>query len=203
MDRGWRRYAVSQTLRDSPVTVLDAGAGTCDLGLEIDRASRGNSQVISVDFAREMLKHGAARIRKTGAHARVIQGDVLELPVASSSVDAVISAFTLRNLDSLSSAWSSFARVLRPGGRLVVLEMTPIHTPVFRQLFRIYFHRWVPWMGQRVSGHSEAYAWLPQSVDQFPSAEQLAGQIESAGFRDVEFRRLGLGAVAIHVARRR
>ena len=203
MDRGWRRYAVSQALRGSPVTVLDAGAGTCDLGLEIERASHGNVQVISVDFAREMLKHGVARIRKTGADARAVQGNVLELPIASSSVDAVISAFTLRNLDSLSTAWSSLARVLRPGGRLVVLEMTPVNTPVFRQLFRIYFHRWVPWMGRRVSGHSQAYAWLPRSVDQFPSAEHLAGQIESAGFSNVAFRRLGLGTVAIHVADRR
>lgn len=202
MDRAWRRYAVAQALQGAPSTVLDAGAGTCDLGLEIKRASGGNPAVISVDFAGEMLAHGLVRARNAGANVRPVQGDVLQLPVASSSVDAVISAFVLRNLDSLTRAWQSFAHVLRPGGRLVILEMTPIRTPIFRQLFRLYFHHWVPWLGRRLSGHPGAYAWLPESVDQFPTAEELAAQIEAAGFVDVGFRRLGFGTVVVHVASR-
>ena len=202
MDRGWRRRAVAQALADRPSIVLDAGAGTCDLGLEIARRTAQPPQVIALDFAGEMLAHGMARVRRAGADIRALQGDALCLPLASGSVDAIVSAFLLRNLDSLPRAMSSFAQVLRPGGVLVILEFTPVRVPVFRQLFRLYFHRWVPWFGRRLSGHGAAYDWLPQSVDEFLSAEELAGQIESAGFVDVRFRKHGLGTVALHVARR-
>ncbi len=202
MDRGWRRHAVARALEGRPSTILDAGAGTLDLGLEIWRSSVHPPRVIALDFAGEMLAHGMARVRRAGAGVCAVQGDALRLPLASGSVDAVVSAFLLRNLDSLPRAWDSFARVLRPGGVLVILEMTPVRTPLFRQLFRLYFHRWVPWIGRRLSGHAVAYDWLPQSVDDFPSAEELASQMEAAGFVDVRFRRRGLGAVAVHVARR-
>ena len=202
MDRGWRRHAVARALEGRPSAILDAGAGTFDLGLEIWRSSVHPPRVIALDFAGEMLAHGMARVRRAGAGVCAVQGDALRLPLASGSVDAVVSAFLLRNLDSLPRAWDSFARVLRPGGVLVILEMTPVRTPLFRQLFRLYFHRWVPWIGRRLSGHAVAYDWLPQSVDDFPSAEELASQMEAAGFVDVRFRRRGLGAVAVHVARR-
>ena len=89
----------------------------------------------------------------TALMSAALQGDALRLPLASGSVDAIVSAFLPRNLDSLPRAWSGFARVLRPGGVLVILEMTPIRTPVFRHLFRLYFHRWIPWVGRRISGH--------------------------------------------------
>ena len=202
MDRGWRRHAVARALEGRPSTILDAGAGTFDLGLEIWRRSAHPPRVIALDFAGQMLAHGMARVRRAGAEVRAVQGDALRLPLASDSVDAVVSAFLLRNLDSLPRAWDSFARVLRPGGVLVILEITPMRTPLFRQLFRLYFHRWIPWIGRRLSGHAVAYDWLPQSVDDFPSAEELASQMEAAGFVDVRFRRRGLGAVAVHVARR-
>ena len=202
MDRGWRRHAVAQALEGRPATILDAGAGTFDLGLEIWRRSAHPPRVIALDFAGEMLAQGMARVRRVGADVCAVQGDALRLPLASGSVDAVVSAFLLRNLDSLPLAWDSFARVLRPGGVLVILEMTQVRTPLFRRLFRLYFHRWVPWIGRRLSGHAAAYDWLPQSVDIFPSAKELADQIEAAGFVDVRFRKHGLGTVAVHVARR-
>ena len=202
MDRGWRRDAVAQALEGRPATVLDAGAGTFDLALEVCRSSAHAPRVIALDFAGEMLAHGMARVRHAGADVCALQGDALCLPLASGSVDAVVSAFLPRNLDSLPRAWRSFARVLRPGGVLVILEMTPVRTPVFRQFFRLYFHRWIPWLGRRLSGHGAAYTWLPQSVDDFPTAQELADQMEAAGFVDVRFRKHGFGAVALHVARR-
>lgn len=203
MDRGWRRFAVAQAMRGHPAKVLDVGAGTCDLGLEIGRTATSNPQVIAVDFAGRMLSRGMERVRQDSANVRAVKGDALNLPVASSSFDAVISAFVLRNLDSLDQAWANFARVLRPGGMLVVLEMTPLRNPFVRRVFRIYFHRWVPWIGRQLSGHAEAYRWLPQSVDQFPPAETIARQIESAGFDGVVVHRLGFGTIAVHVACRK
>ena len=135
MDRGWRRHAVDQALEDEPSTILDAGAGTFDLSLDAWRRSANAPRIIALDFAGEMLAHGMARARRAGADVRALQGDALRLPLESGSVDAVVSAFLPRNLDSLPRAWSSFARVLRPGGVLVILEMTPVRTPVFRHLF--------------------------------------------------------------------
>ena len=94
------------------------------------------------------------------------------------------------------------ARALRRGGKLVILEMTPIRQPLLRALFRLYFNRWVPLLGRLVSRHPNAYTWLPQSVDDFMSAEALAALIAEAGFADVRVRRLGLGTVALHTATR-
>jgi len=202
MDRGWRRHVVARALEGRPATILDAGAGTLDLSLEAWRRSDGTPQIIALDFAGAMLAHGMARARRADADVCAVQGDALRLPLASDSVDAIVSAFLPRNLDSLPRAWRSFARVLRPGGVLVILEMTPVRTPLFRQFFRLYFHRWIPWVGRRISGHGAAYTWLPESVDDFPTAPELADQIEAAGFVDVRFRRHGLGAVAVHWARR-
>ncbi|MCY4113774.1 MAG: ubiquinone/menaquinone biosynthesis methyltransferase [Chloroflexi bacterium] len=202
MDRGWRRHAVDQALDGRPSTILDAGAGTFDLSLEAWRRSADAPRIVALDFAAEMLAHGMIRARSAGAGVSALQGDALRLPLASGSVDAVVSAFLPRNLDSLPRAWSSFARVLRPGGVMVILEMTPVRTPVFRHLFRLYFHRWIPWVGRRISGHGAAYTWLPESVDDFPTAQELVHQIEAAGFVDVRFRKHALGTVAVHVARR-
>ena len=129
-------------------------------------------------------------------------GDALRPPLADGSVDAVVSAFVLRNVDGLPEAFGAMARALRRGGRLVILEMTPIRQPLLRALFRLYFNRWVPLLGRLVSRHPNAYTWLPQSVDDFISAEALAALIAEAGFADVRVRRLGLGTVALHTATR-
>ncbi len=204
MDRGWRRTAVAAALADSPRIVADMGAGTCDLGLEIVRSSPVPPKVVALDFSASMLRVGKRRIDTRGTDGEIwpVAGDALRPPLGTGSVDAVISAFMLRNLDSLSVAWEEFARILRPGGRLAILEMTPASRPIIRPLFRLYFHRWVPFVGRRLSGHSSAYTWLPESVDTFPNAEDLADQLRVAGFVNVRFRRLALGTVAIHEAQR-
>ena len=204
MDRGWRRAVVAAALAGHPRIVADVGAGTCDLGLEIVRASPAPPRVIALDFSASMLRVGQRRIGANGADGHVwpVAGDALRPPLGAGSVDAVISAFVLRNLDSLAAAWEAFARIIRPGGHLAILEMTPTSRPLFRTLFRLYFHRWVPFVGRRLSGHSSAYTWLPESVDAFPNAEDLAEQLRAAGFVNVRFRRLALGTVAIHEAER-
>lgn len=204
MDRKWRRQAVAAALAGRPAVIADVGAGTCDLGLEVLRQAERPATIIALDFAPCMLRIGAGRQRRAGAGGRLwpVVADALRPPLAESSVDAVVTAFVMRNLDSLSAAWAAFARMLRPGGRLVVLEMATTGTPWFRHLFRCYFHRWVPWLGRRVSGHSSAYGWLPSSVDGFPDPDVLADQISRAGFVNVRYRRLALGTVAIHQAQR-
>ena len=204
MDRGWRRRAVAAVLADHPAVIADIGAGTCDLAFEIERQVSHGIRVLALDFSRPMLRRGERRLRANGltSLAWLVEADALRAPLPDATVDAVISAFVMRNLDSLPVAWDEFARILRPGGRLVVLEMTASRVPLFRHLFRLYFHGWVPWLGRRLSGHASAYAWLPRSIDEFPRAETLADQIRGAGFEDVKFQRLALGTVALHSARR-
>jgi len=203
MDGRWRRRAARAALRNGPAVVLDVGAGTGDLAFELHRQARTTCHVIALDFARAMLR--VAQERASGTRKPSLWplvGDALRAPLRDGTVDAVITAFVLRNLDNLDAAWQAFARALRPGGRLVILEMTPVRTPAFRACFRIYFHRWVPLLGRLLSGHRSAYVWLPRSVDAFPPADALAEHLRAAGFADVQFERMGFGTVALHVARK-
>lgn len=204
MHHGWRRRAVREVLAVQPRVVLDVGTGTGDLALALARHSGAGPEIVGLDFAGGMLSVAKRRADEgqAGSGARFILGDALRLPLADASVDAVVSGFLLRNVDGLAQVFAAMARVLRPGGRLVILEMTPMRRPLPRALFRLYFNRWVPLLGRLVSRHASAYSWLPQSVDEFLGAEALADVIAAAGFVDVRVHRLGLGSVALHTATR-
>lgn len=204
MDHGWRRTAVREALAGEPRLVLDVGTGTGDLAFALVRGGGSRPQVVALDFAGAMLRIARRRAGsvREAERARFVQGDALHPPLADGSVDAVVSGFLLRNVDGLPEVFSAMSRVLRPGGRLVILEMTPMRPRPLRPFFRLYFNRWVPLMGRLVSRHASAYSWLPQSVDEFVSAEDLAALIAAAGFADVRVRRLGLGSVALHTATR-
>ncbi len=204
MDRGWRRRAVDMALVEQPRVVVDIGAGTGDLAREILGRENTGVRVVALDFAPAMLRIGQERLRGRDLEQRMwpALGDALNTPLADGCADALVSAFVMRNLDSLECAWREFARILRPGGRLAVLEMSAARLPLFRRVFRLYFHRWVPWLGRRVSGHPSAYGWLPRSVDEFPDPAVIADQLRRAGFVDVSVSRMALGTVALHAARR-
>lgn len=204
MHHGWRRRAVREALAVKPRVVLDVGTGTGDLALALAQRDVSGPEIVGLDFAGGMLSIAKRRAEKAqaGQCARFVLGDALRPPLADASVDAVVSGFLLRNVDGLPEVFAAMARVLRPGGRLVILEMTPMRHPLPRALFRLYFNRWVPLLGRLVSRHASAYSWLPQSVDEFVSAEALACLIAAAGFSDVRVRRLGLGSVALHTATR-
>ncbi len=204
MHHAWRRRAVRELLVAEPRVVLDVGTGTGDLALALHRGGGARLAVVGLDFARAMLSIAKQRGEEAqaGGRLRFVMGDALRPPLTDGSVDAVISGFLLRNVDGLAEVFAAMARVLRPGGRLVILEMTPMRRRLLRPFFRIYFNRWVPLMGRLVSRHASAYSWLPHSVDEFVSAEELAVLIEAAGFVDVHVHRVGFGSVAIHTATR-
>jgi demethylmenaquinone methyltransferase/2-methoxy-6-polyprenyl-1,4-benzoquinol methylase len=172
-DVAWRRAAARAALEHRPLTVLDIATGTGDLAFEL--AAQGAPRVIALDFSLEMLrlaarKQGTARWR---AAVRFVCGDAMRLPFPDASLDACTIGFGLRNLPDYEAAVGEFARVLRPGGRLVVLETTPFAGPL-APLFRFYFDYLVPWIGGIVSGDRDAYRYLPRSTAAFPSAPELA-----------------------------
>ncbi len=200
-DEAWRRLAAGATRPEAVRVAIDVGAGTGDLSFALARLAP-QARVLAVDFSERMLRRAEAKGRRLGMAGRVqpVLGDALALPVASGSVEAVVTGFTLRNVADLEQACAEGYRVLRVGGRLAVLELTPLETPVFSWLFRLYFHRLVPLVGGLVSGRGYAYRYLPESVLRFPNAERLRRLLLACGFAQVTYRKLALGTVALHVA---
>jgi demethylmenaquinone methyltransferase / 2-methoxy-6-polyprenyl-1,4-benzoquinol methylase len=216
VDRWWRRVAVRRLLdgarRDG--LFLDSCAGTMDLALALARARGFAGRVVACDFALPMLQRGLPKLRGRGGRGgpgggaapagagrppvHPACGDALRLPFADGTFDGAMVGFGIRNVAGLEAGIAEFARVLKPGGRLVILEFaTPTWRP-FRDLYLFYFLRVLPWIGRRVSRHGSAYAYLPASVLQFPTPADLATTLERAGFRAVHWRTLTGGIVAVH-----
>ena len=204
MDRSWRRAAVREALESRPGLVIDVGTGTGDLAFDLVNQNTVPMKVIGLDFSPAMLRIAWRRASSVDDPdlLRFVLSDALRLPLVNGVADVIVSAFVLRNLDSIPDAFSAMAGALRSGGRIVLLEMTPIRQPIFRFVFRLYFRRWVPLLGRLISGHPDAYTWLPESVDGFIGVEELSQNLEVAGFREIRVRKLGRGSVAMHTATR-
>jgi demethylmenaquinone methyltransferase / 2-methoxy-6-polyprenyl-1,4-benzoquinol methylase len=202
-DRAWRRRAVDRLLQGAPPhgVFLDACAGTFDLSVELADRPAFAGTVLGFDFAYPMLDAGRGKL--AGRAIAPACADALSLPLPDASVDGAMVAFGVRNLASLEAGLHEFARVVRPGGRLVVLEfMTPQWQP-FRGLYLFYFRRVLPLVGRLISKHGSAYSYLPESVLQFPEPAELARLMEGAGFGGVEWDVLTGGIVAAHFGVRR
>ena len=196
-DVAWRRLVVREAELPHGGYLLDIATGTGDIALE---ALRHDADLCAVgaDFSLEMMlrgrnKPGAERIRWMGA-------DTLALPFPNDTFDAVTSGFMLRNVIDVPRSLAEQWRVVKPGGRMVCLEISrpPRNLLLPRVAYRFYFHRMVPLVGQLVSGNRSAYTYLPQSADEFLSPDELADLMRRAGWRDVRYRRLMMGTVAIH-----
>jgi demethylmenaquinone methyltransferase / 2-methoxy-6-polyprenyl-1,4-benzoquinol methylase len=202
-DRRWRRRAV-QTLRlTGRERVLDVCTGTADLAIEAARAGEhGARDVIGVDFAAGMLRIGLAKTRRRALASRVhlVRGDAGRLPLADRSVDAVMVAFGIRNVEDPAAACAEFRRVLRPGGRLAILEFGTPAAPGLRELYGWYFRQVLPRVGRLVSRHGDAYAYLPASVAQFPDPSAFVGVLRRAGFLARDPERLTFGVVSLYTA---
>jgi demethylmenaquinone methyltransferase / 2-methoxy-6-polyprenyl-1,4-benzoquinol methylase len=203
MDAAWRRHAVAAAEPPSGGRALDVGTGTGALALAL-AAAMPRGQVVGVDFAAPMLALAPGRARSAGVQTRAHfgQADALALPFADARFDCVTSAFVVRNVADLALAFREQARVLRPGGRLVCIELTRPQLPLFRHVFAWYFHRWVPLLGALVAGDAAAYTYLPESVDRFPGPEALAAVMRRSGLAPVDYKLLGMGSVTLHVGRR-
>jgi demethylmenaquinone methyltransferase/2-methoxy-6-polyprenyl-1,4-benzoquinol methylase len=193
LDRSWRRLAAEAVVQPGD-RALDACCGTGDLALE---AERQGGTVVGLDFAPLMLE----RARSKSSTVDWQEGDLLALPFADDAFDAATVGFGVRNVADLERAFRELHRVLRPGGRLAVLEITQPRG-LLRPFFALWFDRIVPLLGRVLPGGS-AYTYLPASVRRFPTAEELATLLEQVGFEDVRIRLLGGSIVALHTGRAR
>ena len=197
----WRSVATRLATVDLEGSALDVATGTGDFAFALARRP-GISPVVGVDFVPEMvaLARGKAKRRRGRGPVEFFHGDALALPFRDGSFACATSSFSLRNVADLPGAIAEMARVVRPGGRVVTLEMTPFeHNGLFPRLFRFYFHRLVPMLGGLIGRDREAYTYLPRSVSVFPKAGELARIMEGTGLKEVTYRKVGLGTMAIHV----
>jgi demethylmenaquinone methyltransferase / 2-methoxy-6-polyprenyl-1,4-benzoquinol methylase len=197
-DRAWRRWTVAAAGAGPGKLGLDVATGTGELALGLARAG---CRTVGLDYVEEMLHAALAKSAALAAAERplYVAGDALALPFADGSFDCLTTGFALRNVVSVPQALAEMARVLRPGGHLACLELTPPRGRLFPRFFAVYFGRFVPLLGGLVAGNRAAYAYLPASLRGFPTAEALADLLRGAGFARVTFRRLMFGTVALHV----
>jgi demethylmenaquinone methyltransferase/2-methoxy-6-polyprenyl-1,4-benzoquinol methylase len=197
IDRWWRRRAIDRlgwSTRPSG-RYVDLCAGTYDLALELARRPGFSGRVVAVDFAQPMLHQGMSKIRSQPITAAC--GDVLRLPFRSRAFDGAMVAFGVRNLADIDNGLREMLRLLRPGGRAVILDFAMPTRGALRKLYGFYFTRVLPSVGRLVSKHSYAYKYLPESVLSFSSPDDLGARMIAAGFTDVEWKRMSAGIACL------
>jgi demethylmenaquinone methyltransferase/2-methoxy-6-polyprenyl-1,4-benzoquinol methylase len=203
IDRSWRRKAVKLVPpREDAGPILDVCTGTADLALAYWRASGKRTRVAAADFCRPMLDIGREKCRRAGADARIslIEADAQRLPFPDGQFQIVCVAFGLRNVSDTDAGLREMARVCRPGGSVVVLEFSLPSNRLIAAIYRGYFGRLLPRIGQTLARNSqEAYNYLPASVGRFPQGEALAERLRAAGLSQVRFFPFTFGVATLYV----
>jgi demethylmenaquinone methyltransferase/2-methoxy-6-polyprenyl-1,4-benzoquinol methylase len=199
IDKRWRTKVADELrpeLERLDAVVLDVACGTGDLTIELNRSA--NAKIIGTDFCRPMLTVANQKNVTGDTGIPYLESDAMNLPFADETFDALTIAFGLRNLANFSAGLSEFHRLLKPGGRLAVLEFSSPIVPGFRQFFNFYFAKVLPRIGGAVSGSRGAYEYLPDSVSRFPDQMALQHLMEQTGFTNVKYRNLTGGIAALH-----
>ena len=198
-DKYWRKRAVDLLAPMGRDHILDVATGTCDIVIEI--ASRNLSvRIFGIDFSQRMLDLGRTKVTQNNYDKSISFqiGSGEYLPFANESFDGVICAFGIRNFANVQMGLREFYRVLKPGGRIVILEFSVPQNQFLNAVYECYFNLILPKIGNLISGHSNAYTYLPESVANFPNQKKFVEWIEKTGFKKVSFAELTFGIVSIH-----
>jgi demethylmenaquinone methyltransferase/2-methoxy-6-polyprenyl-1,4-benzoquinol methylase len=200
LDQGWRRYAVARLgwEREPEGIYLDLCAGTLDFGATLARRPGFRGRIVGADFVRDMLALG----RGKSSRLQPVSADALELPFPDLAFDGAMVGWGVRNLVDLDAGLAEAARVLKPGARLVILEMALPRQPLLRAAYQLYFRRVLPLIGRWISKHTTAYSWLPESTRVFPVPAELARRMEAQGFEQVDYELLMGGVCALYVGQK-
>src|SRR3984893_4645653 len=201
LDRRWRAFAARYLALGTGQLGLDLGAGTADLSIAVIRRSGPGTRMIGLDITPQMLDIGRVKVARLGLQGQIELkvGDAEHIDLPDNSVDGCCSAFTVRNLTDIRQGFHEMLRVVRPGGRVVCLEISHPPGQIFGALFYFYFYKLAPLFGTIIGKAFEEYNYLPHSLTSFPDAPTLQAIMEEVGWCDVRFYRLTRGIVAVHV----
>jgi len=201
IDVWWRRLLVASVRKQGPSNILDLATGSGDVAFALSKGLPPSTAITGMDFCQPMLDEAMIKQQSSGHFPNItfIQGDGLALPLADASYDAVTISFGLRNMADRHRALSEMRRVLRPKGRLYVLEFSQPYR-WFQPIYYFYLRRILPSIASMVTGDRGAYEYLCGSIEQYPGHEAMNTEILRAGFSAVEAKRMTLGSVALHVA---
>ena len=203
IDKGWRRKAVRNLVdTQEPLKVLDVACGTADFTIEIAQKVAKGSEVIGVDISEGIMAVGREKIKKAGVSAELLVADCEDLPYADNTFDRISVGFGVRNFEHLELGLSQMCRVLTPGGKLVILELSVPSNAFIRWCYKLYFLKILPAIGGMISGDRGAYEYLPASVLRFPGPEKFIPMLKSAGFAQVDHISLTLGICRMYVAKK-
>ncbi len=201
IDKHWRKAAINALRPHAPRRILDVATGTGDFALLAARELQPD-ELLGVDLSEGMMQVGRRKVEKArlGHVIRFQREDCLNLSFPADSFDAVTVAYGIRNFENLDQGLREMCRVLRPGGKLVVIELTsPVHFPM-KQLFWAYSHLLMPALGKIISRDAQAYSYLPATMEAFPQGEVMQGILQKAGFRAVTFKRFTGGLSTLYLA---
>ncbi|MDN5325930.1 MAG: demethylmenaquinone methyltransferase / 2-methoxy-6-polyprenyl,4-benzoquinol methylase [Moorella sp. (in: firmicutes)] len=200
-DRSWRRFTVARTGLKPGDRALDVCCGTGMLSLELARAVTPGGRVVGVDFSPAMLQVARRRLAASpyGVAVELVEGDAMNLPFADNTFDCATIAFGLRNLPDVKGGLAEMQRVVRPGGRVVSLELAKPSRPIFKQVYYLYFDHLVPLLGRLGVGQDGPYSYLPRSLKGYPHQEEVLQYFHDLGFTGARYFELTGGIVAVHV----
>ena len=194
IDKSWRRKAVKEIADTAePLNILDEACGTCDLTIEIAKAAPQGSKVTGIDLSEGMLQIGREKCCKEGITAEMQTGDCEAMPYEDETFDRIGVAFGVRNFENLPKGLTEMLRVLKHGGKLVILELSIPRNPIIRWGYKLYFLKILPAIGGCVSGNRSAYEYLPSSVLRFPAPEKFMEMMQEAGFEQVRKKSFTMG----------
>mgnify|MGYP003305196945 FL=1 len=194
IDKSWRRKAVKEIADTAePLNILDEACGTCDFTIEIAKGAPQGSKVTGIDLSEGMLQIGREKCRKEGITAELQTGDCEAMPYEDETFDRIGVAFGVRNFENLPKGLTEMLRVLKPGGKLVILELSIPRNPIIRWCYKLYFLKILPAIGGWVSGNRGAYEYLPSSVLRFPAPEKFMEMMQEAGFEQVRKKSFTMG----------